>query len=67
MKIVIDVFAMMCEHCAKKVEKCLKNIEGIKNVKVDLENKEVLVKFNEKKINKDVIKEAINNAGYEVN
>ena len=67
MEIVIAVNGMMCEHCKSNVEKALKSVKGVKKVKVSLENKNVLVKYNEKKTNEILIKEAIVEVGYEVN
>ena len=67
MERVIAVNGMMCEHCKSNVEKALKSVKGVKKVKVSLENKNVLVKYNEKKTNEILIKEAIVEVGYEVN
>lgn len=66
MEIVIYVEGMMCEHCKKKVEKGLKAIKGVKKVKVFLESNSVFVRYNEKKVNLEVIKREIVNLGYEV-
>lgn len=42
-KRVLIVEGMHCGHCAKKVEASLKEIDGVKSVKVDLERQEVIV------------------------
>lgn len=43
-KMLIGVDKMMCLHCASKVENSLKEIDGVKKVKVNLDKKEVLIK-----------------------
>lgn len=42
-KKTLTIEGMHCEHCAKKVENTLKNIEGIDKVKVNLSKKEATI------------------------
>ena len=37
--VLLSVDGMMCSHCAAKVEKGLKALKGVKDVKVDLAEK----------------------------
>ena len=39
--VLLSVDGMMCSHCAAKVEKGLKALKGVKDVKVDLAEKKV--------------------------
>lgn len=66
MIITIAVNGMMCENCKKHVEKAVKGVRGVKKVKVSLENKNVVVEYNDKKTSEEEIRKAILEAGYEV-
>lgn len=58
----VKIEGMMCEHCKKRVEDALKQIGG--DALVDLENGTALLK--ETSLSDDQIKDAIEEAGYEV-
>ncbi|HID29846.1 MAG TPA: heavy-metal-associated domain-containing protein [Desulfobacterales bacterium] len=61
----IKIKGMSCNHCVVAVTKALNEIEGIKNIKVDLSKGEAT--FEEKKpANMMAVKEQIKKAGYEV-
>lgn len=60
--IVINVEGMMCMHCAKHVEEACLKVNGVKDAKVSLENKNVTLTGDNIDINK--VKENINLAGY---
>ena len=66
MELIVIVESMMCEHCKMNVEKAVKNVKGVKKVKINLMDKSVFIKYNEKKANDSLIKKAIVEAGYEV-
>ena len=57
---------MSCGHCVKAVEGSVGALNGVSTVKVDLENKKVDVEFNQDEVTLDVIKETIDDQGYEV-
>ena len=61
----IFIEGMQCEHCKKSVEKVLKNIEGITDVKVNLVQKKAIIDFNND-IDNDSIKQAIEEEGFKV-
>lgn len=61
----IYIEGMSCNHCSMRVEKALKNIDGVKNVKVDLAGKVAIVE-SEKNISDKAIKDIIDEAGYKV-
>ncbi len=56
---------MSCVGCKKKITQSINNLEGIKNINVDLETKIITVTFDELKTNADKILGAIAEAGYE--
>jgi copper chaperone len=61
----IKVKGMSCQHCVMSVTKALGQLEGIKNVQVDLANGEVRFD-NSKEIASNRIEKVIQDAGYEV-
>jgi formate dehydrogenase gamma subunit len=61
----LKVKGMTCQHCVMSVKKSLGMLEGIQNVDVDLKKGEVFFD-NTKGLSADVLKKAIEEAGYEV-
>ncbi|OEC86291.1 hypothetical protein A9507_11085 [Methanobacterium sp. A39] len=57
---------MSCAHCVARVEKSLKNVDGVKEVKVDLKSGKAAVKYNPKKVELSKLEEAVKEAGYDV-
>ena len=64
-KKVLVVEGMHCGYCAKKVEDVLKELDGVKNVKVNLEKKEVLV-VSKVELSNDDITNAIKKTDFEL-
>jgi copper chaperone len=62
---VLKVKGMSCQHCVMSVTKALTQLEGIKNVQVDLAKGEVRFD-NTKSITSDQIQKVIEDAGYQV-
>ncbi len=62
---IIKIKGMSCQHCVKAVTKALNSIEGIKNVRVDLQRGEAAYD-EDKPIDPKQIRESISKAGYEV-
>jgi copper chaperone len=61
----IKIKGMSCQHCVMAVTKALSGIEGIRNVKVNLEKGEA--SFDETKpVEAAVIRERVKKAGYDV-
>ena len=65
MSSVLKVKGMSGQHCVMLVTKALNQLEGIKNVQVDLAKGEVRFD-NTKSVTSDRIQKAITDAGYEV-
>ena len=65
MSSVLKVKGMSCQHCVMSVTKALNQLDGIKNVQIDLAKGEVRFD-NTKSVASDRIREAITDAGYEV-
>jgi copper chaperone len=65
MAATLKVKGMSCQHCVMSVTKALSQLDGIKNVQVDLAKGEV--RFNNtKEVASSRIAKAIEEAGYEV-
>lgn len=62
---ILNIEGMSCMHCVKKVEAVLKEVKGVKSVKVNLENKTAEVTLKED-VDDNVLKKAVEDAGYEV-
>ena len=62
---VLKVKGMSCQHCVMSVTKALNQLDGVKNVQVDLAKGEVRFD-NTKSVASDRIQKAITDAGYEV-
>ncbi|WP_141432288.1 copper chaperone CopZ [Bacillus sp. 03113] len=65
-KVQLNVEGMSCGHCVKAIEGSVGELNGVSNVKVDLENGTVDVEFNQNEVSLDTIKEAIDDQGYDV-
>lgn len=62
---IIKIKGMSCNHCVMAVTKALEEIDGVKNIKVDLKKGEAT--FDEAgPVNMDTIREQIKKARYEV-
>ena len=64
MKKVLSINGMSCNHCVMAVKKALLSIEGIEEVEVNLAEGKATINADE--VSDKVMKEAIEDAGYEV-
>ena len=64
-KKTIFIEGMSCGHCSKRVEDALKSLNGVKFVKVSLEEKkaDIILKND---VDNNVLKNAVENVGFEV-
>ncbi len=61
----IKINGMSCSHCAMAVTRALNEIDGIKDVKVDLSKGEAVFE-EERPADMNTVREKIKKAGYEV-
>ena len=61
----LRVKGMSCQHCVMSVTKALNKVDGIQNVRVDLQKGEVSFD-NTKALGLDKVEKAITDAGYQV-
>lgn len=59
---ILIVNGMMCGGCENRVKNAIKNIEGVENVTADHNTGKVIVISN----NEEIIKETLEDIGYEV-
>ena len=65
-KAIIKITGMHCASCANTIEKAVKKIEGVQDVVVNFAAEKILVDYDETKLNKREIEEAIERVGYSV-
>lgn len=64
--IVLNVEGMSCGHCENRVKKAVGALGGVKNVDVSLKEKTVTVELDTAVTSTQQVKEAIEEAGYDV-
>ena len=64
--VTLNVQGMSCGHCVKAVESSVGELNGIESVKVNLEEAQVTIAFNEAEVSIETIKETIVEEGYDV-
>ncbi len=60
----LKIEGMHCAGCSTRLERVLNNLEGVETAKVSLEEKKATIKYDETKISLEIIKEAIEDAGF---
>ena len=55
----------VCESCKARIEKVLKNTDGVIEANLNLDNKKIKVKYNPEKTSADQIRTVIANTGYD--
>ena len=66
-KTVIKLPSMQCGTCKKKITKALKQVDGVKEVDVNVDTKEAKVTFDNSVVNVSQLEVAITSAGYDAN
>ena len=62
----LKINGMKCTGCSQRVERALKNTDGIEDTSVNLETKEANISYNKDLVTYDKICEAIVDLGFEV-
>lgn len=63
---VIQLGKLGCGSCAMKIEKGLEITEGVKDVKVSMDDYTANINYDEKIVNEDTMKKVITDLGYNV-
>lgn len=64
--IELQVTGMSCAHCERAVKEALGELPGVAEVQVDLPTGKVTVSLDPERVQESQLKEAIEEAGYEV-
>jgi len=65
-QITLNVQGMSCGHCVNSIESSVGNLNGVKSVKVHLDNNTVDVEFDSGAVSLEDIKNEIEEQGYDV-
>ncbi len=60
----LAVSGMHCENCVAKVDKALRGVEGVKDVKVDLKAQTAMVTLASATVKSDALIKAVDDAGF---
>lgn len=63
-KLVIDISGMTCSSCVYKVEKALKEVEGVSGVYVNFASEKAKINYDVNPPEKELILKAVSNAGF---
>ncbi len=63
-KVKFNIQGMTCSSCSSHVEKSVKNLNGIKNVNVNLLSNTMIAEYDEKYLDDNIIIKAVIDAGY---
>ena len=63
---LVKVEGMTCQHCLQTITDALKNISGLNGIDVDLDKKEVNVRFDENETSLQEITNKIIQIGFEL-
>jgi len=61
----VKVGGMSCQGCVKSVTKVLLELPGVSKAEVSLERGEALIDYDVGKVTRELIKQAIDDAGFE--
>lgn len=63
-KIKFDIQGMTCSSCSSHVERAVSKLTGIQSINVNLLSNNMVVEYDEQKIDNTAIIKAVKNAGY---
>ena len=64
--VTLKIKGMSCQHCVVSISKALKDLKGVKDVKVSLEKGSAEVNYDDKLVTLSRMKDAVVDAGYTV-
>ena len=63
-ELVLKIKGMSCQHCVVSISKALKDLKGVKDVKISLEKGSAEVNYDDKLVTLSQMKGAAADAGY---
>ena len=64
--VTLKIKGMSCQHCVVSISKALKDLKGVKDVKVSLEKGSAEVNYDDTLLTKTQMSETVADAGYTV-
>jgi copper chaperone len=64
--IALSVPDVSCEHCVRAIDSALRALPGIENIHIDLQKKQVSLRYHLNQVTLQQIENAIEDAGYTV-
>ncbi|XP_078602292.1 copper-transporting ATPase 1-like isoform X1 [Branchiostoma floridae x Branchiostoma japonicum] len=64
-KVKIKVEGMTCNSCVESIEKVMSSVEGVKTIKVSLEDKEAVIDFDPQQTDPTLLRDGIDNMGFD--
>lgn len=64
--VILNVDGMICSGCVESITRLLKAVDGVVSAAVSLENWNATVVFDETRTTPDVLREAVEDGGYDV-
>ena len=64
--IILKINGMKCTGCSQRLEKALKNTDGVQDAVVDFESRESKIVYDARKISTQNIYETVSDVGFEV-
>lgn len=64
--IILKINGMKCTGCSQRLEKALKNTDGVQDAVVDFESREAKIDYDASKISTQDIYETVSDVGFEV-
>ena len=65
-EVTLGIEGMSCQHCVGKVEKGLREMDGVLSADVDLAKKQAKVRFNPGKVTVDDLAKIVSDVGFKV-
>lgn len=65
-QVTLHITGMTCDHCQSAVTKALSELDGVDQVAVDLDKGTAEVTYDSSKVNREKMKEAVEEQGYDV-
>ncbi|MFP3915100.1 MAG: heavy-metal-associated domain-containing protein [Actinomycetota bacterium] len=63
---ILKVPEIHCAHCKESIEGAVSALDGVQNVRVDIDPRTVNLSYDETQVDLEAIKQAIESVGYEV-
>jgi copper chaperone len=63
-KVILNVPDITCNHCAQTIKKTLNPVQGVQNVEVDINARQVQLEYDDQIVNLDYLNGLLKEEGY---